>query len=185
MGKRLMLAAAALVTLHVAACGGKVVFEEPGNGGSGDGGDPTSNTNSAITSTTPTTNSGPSGCTDHANCSFDQVCLFGTGECVPACGFDLPCPDGFACNDCGTSSCPSCLDCLGACFPAAPVQCDEHLDCGMSIGDDVCVFFSGTCAQRCGAGSPPCPPGLGCDDCATSSCPACDDCIGACVVLFE
>lgn len=61
------------------------------------------------------------------------------------------------------------------------VACDDHGDCGITPGDDVCVFKTGFCAQRCGPGSPPCPPGLVCDDCATGSCPACQDCVGACL----
>ena len=61
--------------------------------------------------------------------------------------------------------------------------CDEHEDCGVSPGEDVCIFTMGECAQRCGPGSPPCPPGFFCDDCATSSCPFCADCLGACRVI--
>jgi hypothetical protein len=61
------------------------------------------------------------------------------------------------------------------------VLCDEHADCGNNIGEDVCVFDGGFCAQRCGPGSPPCKPGLTCVECATSSCPGCEDCLGACL----
>ncbi|MBL9023509.1 MAG: hypothetical protein JNL21_15040 [Myxococcales bacterium] len=61
------------------------------------------------------------------------------------------------------------------------IPCDEHADCGNNIGEDVCVFTQGVCAQRCGPGSPPCQPGFVCVDCATSSCPGCDDCLGACL----
>lgn len=59
--------------------------------------------------------------------------------------------------------------------------CDEHADCGASVGEDVCVFGGGFCAQRCGPSSPPCKPGFTCVDCATSSCPECEDCLGACL----
>jgi hypothetical protein len=61
------------------------------------------------------------------------------------------------------------------------VPCDDHDDCGVTPGDDVCVFGAGFCAQRCGPGSPPCPPTFVCEPCATSSCPACSDCLGACL----
>ena len=61
------------------------------------------------------------------------------------------------------------------------IPCDEHADCGNNIGEDVCVFSQGICAQRCGPGSPPCKPGFTCSACATSSCPDCDDCLGACL----
>ncbi len=59
--------------------------------------------------------------------------------------------------------------------------CDEHRDCGPTLGTDVCVFSGGFCAKRCGPASPPCPPGSTCDECATGSCPGCEDCVGACL----
>ncbi len=61
------------------------------------------------------------------------------------------------------------------------VLCDEHADCGNNPGMDVCVFSGGFCAQTCGPASPPCMPGFTCDFCATASCPACKNCIGACI----
>jgi hypothetical protein len=61
------------------------------------------------------------------------------------------------------------------------VPCDEHADCGSNPGMDVCVFSGGFCAQTCGPASPPCMPGFTCDLCATASCPACKNCIGACI----
>lgn len=42
---------------------------------------------------------------------------------------------------------------------------------------EVCV--GGKCAQSCD-GFTPCAQGLVCNTCATSSCPTCDDCVGAC-----
>src|SRR5262245_51903865 len=61
------------------------------------------------------------------------------------------------------------------------VPCDDHADCGISPGMDVCVFSQGFCAQTCGPASPPCQPGFTCDFCATASCPDCKNCMGACV----
>lgn len=61
------------------------------------------------------------------------------------------------------------------------VACDDHADCGSSPGLDVCVFNGGFCAQTCGPASPPCQPGFVCDFCATASCPACKNCMGACI----
>ena len=59
----------------------------------------------------------PGKCDDHDDCPKGQVCLYGLGECAPACS-DVPpqcqVPDQ-VCNDCATSSCPGCEDCVGAC----------------------------------------------------------------------
>jgi hypothetical protein len=66
--------------------------------------------------------------------------------------------------------------------PPPPVPCADSADCG-NPGEDVCVFSLGTCAQRCGPASPPCPPGTICDECATGSCPGCRDCVGACMPI--
>lgn len=59
--------------------------------------------------------------------------------------------------------------------PTGPA-CQSHDDCP----GGVCVFATGTCSIECGF-TPPCPNGQICDECATSSCPACDDCKSACV----
>lgn len=66
-----------------------------------------------------------------------------------------------------------------------PTFCDDHDDCGVTAGEDVCIFSIGECARRCGPGSPPCPPSYFCKPCATSSCAGCRDCIDACVLSFE
>jgi hypothetical protein len=55
--------------------------------------------------------------------------------------------------------------------------CDDHNDCPGGL----CVFSTGTCAPPCGDICSPCGPGLVCDGCATSSCPGCLDCGGACL----
>lgn len=191
MTHRALLAAALVSTLSLAACGGKVVFERGGDGSGGDGatgqgGEGNNGAGMPSTSSVPDTNTGPSGCIDHLDCGPSAICQFATGACIPACGFDIPCLDGFVCDECATSSCLNCADCVAGCIPDVPqVFCDDHDDCGSNPGDSVCVFFTGTCAQRCGAGSPPCPPSLTCEPCATSSCPGCDDCIGACVKAFD
>ena len=62
-----------------------------------------------------------------------------------------------------------------------PFACSTHDDCGDAPGSAVCVFSLGICAQRCGGGTPPCPPSLVCDECATATCPTCKNCMGACV----
>jgi len=36
----------------------------------------------------------------------------------PECGAEKKCPEGETCNECGTSSCPACDDCIGSCEPA-------------------------------------------------------------------
>ncbi|NUP05948.1 MAG: hypothetical protein HOW73_07810 [Polyangiaceae bacterium] len=176
-----------LVALFQIGCGANVVFGEPdGEGGSGgDGGSPSTSTSPSNTSTA----TGFVQCSKHIDCPDDTVCQFSTGECIDACNDGLPCADGFFCSDCATSTCPECLDCIAGCVPGdpplPPVQCDDHDDCGVSPGEAVCIFTFGLCAQRCGPASPPCPPGTFCESCATSSCPACDDCIGACVEGFK
>jgi hypothetical protein len=175
-----------LSILSTAACGANVVYEpgggeggQGGNGGDGSGASPTTSSSP----TTTTTLSGTSLCSDHTDCAPTQLCQFGTGACIDRCGPMQGCSEGFVCDPCATSSCPFCNDCAPGCLPfdpPPPVACDDHADCGSSAGQDVCIFSVGLCAQRCGPGSPPCPPNSICDDCATSSCPGCRDCIGAC-----
>ncbi|MCC6526895.1 MAG: hypothetical protein IT373_29870, partial [Polyangiaceae bacterium] len=57
--------------------------------------------------------------------------------------------------------------------------CDNHDDCA---GTEVCVYWQQSCAPTCTPGSTDCGPSLYCDACATSSCPACNDCLAACVL---
>jgi hypothetical protein len=55
--------------------------------------------------------------------------------------------------------------------------CASHTDCP----GELCIFATGQCAPACSDGiCPSCGPGLVCETCATSSCPGCDDCLGAC-----
>jgi hypothetical protein len=44
----------------------------------------------------------------------------------------------------------------------------------------LCIFSSGVCSTSCTM-TEPCGTGLRCEPCATSSCPTCEDCVGACV----
>lgn len=56
-------------------------------------------------------------------------------------------------------------------------SCGSHADCP----EGLCIFATGVCAPACSEGlCPSCGPGSVCDTCATSSCPDCDDCLGAC-----
>lgn len=65
---------------------------------------------------------------------------------------------------------------------APPVSCTAHDDCA-NLGM-VCIFSTGTCAPACDGGfCSDCGPGSLCDGCATSSCPACADCMAACVPI--
>jgi hypothetical protein len=60
-----------------------------------------------------------------------------------------------------------------------PPGCATHSDCGEGR---LCVFSSNTCADACEIGScDSCGVGMVCNDCATSACPDCLDCRGACV----
>ena len=55
--------------------------------------------------------------------------------------------------------------------------CASHDDCP----GGVCILRTGQCAAACDNYCDPCAPGTVCDQCATSSCPKCDDCRGGCV----
>ncbi|MFO0554866.1 MAG: hypothetical protein U0271_41195 [Polyangiaceae bacterium] len=60
--------------------------------------------------------------------------------------------------------------------------CTSHEECAPLI----CVFSTGECRAPCTANAcESCGEGLVCEGCATSSCPACDDCRGACVPTTE
>ncbi len=161
-------------------CGANVVFGDAQDGGGGSGGGGTGATTSTSTGAFMTTSTGATFCTTHEECGDGNICEFSTGQCIPACDESTPCPSGYSCISCATGSCPDCADCRSGCV-LGPVACGSHDDCGVTLGDDVCVFALGVCAQRCGPASPPCPPAYFCNDCATSSCPGCDDCVGACV----
>jgi hypothetical protein len=152
--------------LALAGCGGKVYLDPAGAGAAGGGG---------------SSSGSGSGCSDSSECPPNAVCVFDTGTCAPVCepfGLEAQCGEGLVCNDCATSSCPSCEDCKAACVKAAEGQCDDHDDCP---SDSVCLYSSGTCAIACNPATAICPKETKCDSCATSSCPGCDDCLGACV----
>ncbi|MBI4951998.1 MAG: hypothetical protein HY908_08190 [Myxococcales bacterium] len=146
-----------------------------GAGGGTAGVDPGGATGSTSSTTQTVT-----GCTSHPECD-PGVCVFATGECADACDPFTPCGVGWVCNNCLTSSCPGCFDCLSGCAPAMPGQCDDHDDCG---GGNVCIYGAQTCAPPCAAGGWCADPNLVCNPCATSSCPGCEDCVGACTASF-
>ncbi len=156
-------------SLAFAACGGTAVVDG-GSGGSGTGTGTTTGT-----PTTTTTTGTP--CTTHADCG-DRVCVFATGTCAEPCeDFCEGCGSGSICNDCATSSCPQCLDCVAACVPIQPGQCDDDDACA---GGEVCLFFADTCAPSCES-SDCADPNMVCQDCASSSCCGCKDCVSACL----
>ncbi|MCC6554719.1 MAG: hypothetical protein IT372_17230 [Polyangiaceae bacterium] len=177
---KLHLAAIAILTCApapLAGCSGGVVVDPPGSGGGG-GGSTTSTTSTTSTSTST------GGCQSHDQCPGGQLCIFGSGQCAPACDASTldPCGPGLVCDPCATSSCPGCENCTAACLPAAPGQCDDHDDCAQG---SVCIYGSGQCAPACDESAPACPdPDLVCNPCATGSCPGCDDCVGACTESF-
>lgn len=165
-----------LAWVGLVACGGTAVVD--GTGGAGGAGGATSTSSNSSTSTTSSTSSGTTGCSDHADCPPNSVCIYATGTCAPSCG-DIceACPAGEICNACATGSCPGCLDCIGACVPASPGQCDDHDDCA---ADELCVFSTGSCEPACDAiGCAD--PNLVCADCVTTSCRCCDDCAAVCL----
>ncbi len=166
------LRGATLLGFFLAACGGTAVVDP---GGGGNGGNPT--TGSSGGSTSSSTSSGMVGCSEDAPCPPNSVCIWATGVCAETCGAMCDgCPTGEVCNDCATGSCPGCADCVAACTPAQPGQCDDHQDCAM---DEVCVFGTGQCEPACtSAGCAN--PNLVCVGCATSSGPCLTDCVGAC-----
>jgi len=191
------------------ACGGATVIDQ-GTGGSGDGGSPTAatstgtaggggapTTTSSNVSTTDVTSpeavsasavsvvsatSGPvEFCTSPDECAPDELCIFGTGECLKACDIDAcdACGAGFVCQPCATSSCAGCKDCRSACVPAPPGACDD--DDGCPDGQ-ACNFRTGQCRGLCLGGEVVCTePGTQCSGCQSGSCCGCDDCVALCI----
>lgn len=156
----------------LAGCGAKVVFDT--NGGAGPGGSGPGGAGAGAGTSTGTT-----GCTTHAQCPQDQLCIFATGECAPACTAEVcdACGPGAYCEPCATSFCPDCLDCRAACLPLAPGRCDDDDPCQ---NGQVCLFSQGVCADACAPGGS-CPDFTYCEGCATGSCCGCDNCVSACL----
>ncbi|MBM4358922.1 MAG: hypothetical protein FJ096_12530 [Deltaproteobacteria bacterium] len=172
------------------ACGGKAVIDgPPGSGGAGGSTTVGTTTVSSTAATTGTATSATSSTASGAfpdcridGCATGWVCHQPTGTCLVGCvpGGETPCPDAFTCEPCASSSCPTCDDCVAACVPANGSRiCAKHTDCPMT---DWCVFSSGACSKKCGTGAPTdvCELGV-CQQCYTSSCPTCEDCLSVCV----
>lgn len=148
-------------------CGGNVVVGDGGNGGSGGSGGSTTTATIVV-------------CEDHADCP-GGLCVFSTGVCTTACTGDFgTCPTGQVCDPCATSSCAGCKDCASACVSANGL-CDDHDDCASG---NVCLYGSQKCAPECTDFGGCDDPDLVCNDCATGSCPGCEDCVGACTESF-
>jgi hypothetical protein len=167
-----------ILALLVSACGGNVVADGAGGSTSASTSDATSSSSVSVTSSS----TGPGDCA--SGCGPAEVCYFPTGECIFGCdagGLD-PCGPGFACSYCATTSCAQCSDCVDACLPSPPGTCDDHDDC---LPTEVCIYGAGLCKEACDGNDPGCSsPDLVCNFCATSSCPGCDDCVGACTTSF-
>lgn len=192
----LLRASILLATLALTAtstgCGGSVVKDDDGGGGSGAAGGSGGTASDATTGPGATTAVGTTGssgstvttgtggtCDDHQDCP-GGLCDFVdglSGTCIAACGEDGTCGPGWICDECATGSCGPCGDCVAGCVVAPPHTCDSHDDCADS---ETCVFSTGTCSATCGE-DVGCIDGFTCDDCATSSCPGCEDCQPACV----
>ncbi len=167
--------AAPLFALSFAACGGTAVVEQ-GTGGAG--GASASTATSVVSSSVTSTSTGPGPCTSHEQCP-GGVCIFSAGVCAPSCGagYCESCGPGYACEQCATSSCPGCLDCLGACLPTPEGRCDDDDPC--PPGQE-CLYSYGYCTPSCGPDLS-CPDFYYCDTCATSACCGCENCAPACV----
>lgn len=152
-----------------AACGGTSVVD-----GQNETNTTTTSTTTTSTSTTTTTTSG---CDDHGDCQ-GGVCIFSTGLCGTACdGFCGNCGSGAICDECATSSCPQCLDCMAACVPIGDDQCDDANPCGFG---QQCLFGTHECVDTCSS-SGCADPNQICQMCGTGSCCGCDDCVDICV----
>lgn len=156
------------------ACNGNVVVGSGGAGGEGGG------SGGATTTTTTTSTTTPAGCQAHTDCP-GGLCIFSSGLCSVPCTLFEPCPQGEVCGACATGSCPQCDDCVAACLPAQAGQCDDHDDCPAT---SVCLYGAQTCAPKCTDAGGCADPNLVCNDCATGSCPGCEDCVGACTESF-
>jgi len=131
------------------------------------------------------------------------------GTCTPVEAVETPCehisecPRGSYCDECGTSSCPACDDCIAICLPYA-TACDDDSTlvcralrptcgegevsaviqgCWACLDERTCEPAS-TTTTLCSSDSD-CSIGAYCDECGTSSCPECRDCIATCVPYDE
>ena len=158
-------------------CGGQVVFQ-PGE--SEGGGGSSSSVPQPIAGGVATGPQPP--CSSHVDCPMNQVCIFQTGECADACEIGVcdSCGPGLICNECGTSACPKCNDCRGACVPVAPNACDDDDPCGPGF---VCDFFNAVCVPSCD-NAQCADPNTVCDPCISGSCCGCDNCVEGCVGLL-
>jgi hypothetical protein len=67
---------------------------------------------------------------------------------------------------------------VSACVPTSAGQCDDHDDCPSG---QVCIYGGQVCATSCYSDDDCTLPNQYCDYCATSGCPTCDGCKGACL----
>ncbi|MBL8743522.1 MAG: hypothetical protein JNK04_20570, partial [Myxococcales bacterium] len=130
--------------LALSGCGGLVVFQSDSSDDGGGGGGPTPPPIAGSVSTGPQ----PTTCSAHVDCAADELCIFQTGVCAPACEAEScdVCGGGEVCNSCATSACPKCNDCRGACVAAAQNQCDDNDPCDPGF---VCDHFNRTCVPSC------------------------------------
>ena len=131
-------------------------------------------------------------------CVDQNTCEPVSRELEPSCNSDQDCAIGEYCNQCAAASCPYCDDCIALC-QAGPCESEEVVECEVerplcaegfvSVVRDGCWL----CVDRvrCEPNQPQqdtcmtnddCEVGDYCDECATSSCEGCLDCIGLCTV---
>jgi hypothetical protein len=175
-------AAAAAFAFSVLGCGGDVVVDAP----SADDG----STSSSGASSTSSSSGGGRTCMSHADCGQDEVCVFATGACAPACSaIPGPTPEhgcdscgvGSVCDPCGTSSCPDCENCLAACRPRQATSCDDDDPCPPG---QACDHAAQTCRTACPSGVECNNLNELCTECASGSCCGCQDCVNLCMPGF-
>ncbi len=96
-------------------------------------------------------------------CVNPATCLpWGEAECRD----DSDCPDGETCDECGSSSCPACDDCVPAC---APRELRWYLTCGDPVcrghipEDGLRLCDEEAAGQACGEADDRCDPVDGCN----------------------